>query len=43
MEVKRIYTAWDNRKDEQRLFAGGLTLGDTWKFKYYVTSVVPVQ
>lgn len=22
MRVKRIYTAWDNRKDEQRLFAG---------------------
>ena len=22
MKVKRIYTAWDNRKDEQRLFAG---------------------
>lgn len=22
MKVKRIYTAWDNRKDEERLFAG---------------------
>lgn len=22
MQVKRIYTAWDNRKDEERLFAG---------------------
>jgi hypothetical protein len=22
MKVKRIYTAWDNRRDEQRLFAG---------------------
>lgn len=22
MKVRRIYTAWDNRKDEQRLFAG---------------------
>jgi len=22
MQVKRIYTAWDNRKDEQRLFDG---------------------
>lgn len=28
MKVKRIYTAWDNRKDEERLFAGLRRLTD---------------